>query len=108
MKKLLVILLALAMSAATLVGCGSSDNSGGGNPDTATDFEANLGGRDENVGTGNKGEDGKKEESPKEITASIDLNELDNYNPQGEPTAVDIRVVNESNQTIDGEHFRWK
>lgn len=92
MKKLLVSFLILAMSTVTLIGCNGSYNAGGGNPDTAIDFQASLGGT-ENVGTGNKTEESKNEESKAEenkgqeqkaeIIASIDLTEVDKYNRIG-------------------------
>lgn len=84
MKKLLVSFLILAMSTVTLMGCNGSYNSGGGNPDTAIDFQASLGGS-ENVGAGNKAEESKDEENKGqeqkgEITASLDWEELNKYN----------------------------
>jgi len=88
MKKLLVSFLILAMSTVTLMGCNGSYNAGGGNPDTAIDFQASLGGSTENVGAGNKTEESKAEENKGqeqkgEIVVSLDWKDLNKYNRIG-------------------------
>lgn len=83
MKKLLVSLLILALSASTLVGCGGSYNSGGGNPSTAIDFQASLGGSTNDKSEESKNDADKSGAQSLEITASIELTEVDKYNRLG-------------------------